>query len=96
MFAFLGWLIIGLVAGALARLLVPGRQPMGLFMTVLLGLIGSVVGGFVSSLIFGHDPMDPGFHPAGLIMSTVGAIAALALYLAVVRRRRIDQPVTRR
>jgi uncharacterized membrane protein YeaQ/YmgE (transglycosylase-associated protein family) len=90
MFGFLAWLIIGLVAGALARLLVPGRQPMGLFMTMLLGLIGSMVGGFVSSLIFGYDPTDPGFHPGGLIMSTLGAIVALALYLRVSRTRRIS------
>ena len=89
MFAFLGWLIIGLVAGALARLMVPGRQPMGLFMTMLLGLVGSLVGGFVSSLIFGYDPTVPGFHPGGLIMSTLGAILALALYVRGSRHRRI-------
>jgi uncharacterized membrane protein YeaQ/YmgE (transglycosylase-associated protein family) len=63
---------------------------MGLFMTMLLGLIGSIVGGFVSSLIFGYDPVDPGFHPGGLIMSTLGAIVALALYLRAARTRRIS------
>lgn len=89
MFGFIGWLIIGLIAGALARLMIPGRQPMGLFMTMLLGLVGSIVGGFVSSLIFGYDPADPGFHPGGLIMSTLGAIAALALYIRGARHRRI-------
>jgi uncharacterized membrane protein YeaQ/YmgE (transglycosylase-associated protein family) len=90
MFGFLAWIIVGLVAGGLARLIIPGRQPMGLFMTMLLGLIGSVVGGFVSSLIFGYDPTDPGFHPAGLIMSTLGAIVALALYLRTSRHSRIS------
>jgi uncharacterized membrane protein YeaQ/YmgE (transglycosylase-associated protein family) len=90
MFGFIGWLIIGLIAGALARLLVPGRQPMGLFMTMLLGLIGSIAGGFISSLIFGYDPTDPGFHPGGLIMSTLGAIAALAVYIRTSRHRRIN------
>lgn len=90
MFGFIGWLIIGLVAGALARLMVPGRQSMGIFMTMLLGLIGSLIGGFVSSLLFGYDPADPGFHPAGLIMSTLGAIVALALYIKVSRRRRLS------
>lgn len=87
MLGFVWWLIIGLVAGGLARLLVPGRQPMGLFLTMLLGLVGSVVGGFVSSLVFGYDPRDPGFHAGGLIMSTLGAIAVLAIYLLSVRRR---------
>jgi len=87
MLGFFWWLIIGLVAGGLARLLMPGRQPMGLFVTMLLGLVGSIIGGFVSSLIVGYDPMDPGFHAGGLIMSTLGAIAALALYLRSTRRR---------
>jgi uncharacterized membrane protein YeaQ/YmgE (transglycosylase-associated protein family) len=81
MFAFIGWLIIGVIAGGLARLLTPGRQPMGLLTTMVLGLIGSVVGGFLSSLIFGYDPADPGFHPAGLVMSTIGAIIVLVLYV---------------
>ena len=85
MFAFIGWMIIGLVAGALARLLLPGRQPMGLLMTMILGLVGSMVGGFISSLIFGYDPADPGFHPAGLIMSTIGAVIVLALYVRYTR-----------
>ncbi len=81
MFSFMWWLIVGLVAGALARLFVPGRQPMGLLMTMILGLVGSVIGGFISSLIFGYDPTDPGFHTGGIIMSTIGAVIALAIYL---------------
>lgn len=96
MFALLGWLVIGLVAGALARLLVPGRQPMGLFMTILLGLIGSVLGGFVSSLIFGYDPTDPGFHPGGLIMSTIGGNRRTLPLSGIAKRRRIAQPMDRR
>jgi uncharacterized membrane protein YeaQ/YmgE (transglycosylase-associated protein family) len=89
MFAFLGWLIVGLIAGALARLLVPGRQPMGMLMTMILGLIGSLVGGFMSSLIFGRDPMETTIHASGLIMSTIGAVIVLALYVAYARRRTI-------
>jgi uncharacterized membrane protein YeaQ/YmgE (transglycosylase-associated protein family) len=87
MFSFIGWLIIGLIAGALARLLVPGRQSMGLMMTMILGLVGSIIGGIVGALLFGHDPRDPGFHPAGLIGSTLGAILVLAIYLRSTRRR---------
>lgn len=77
---------MGLVAGLLARALVPGRQPMGWVMTVVLGLVGSVIGGFLSSLLFGTDPREPGFHAGGLIMSTVGAVIVLGLYVAYVRR----------
>ena len=85
MLAFMWWLIIGLVAGGLARLLMPGRQPMGMIMTMVLGLVGSMVGGFISSLIWGYDMRDPGFHASGLLMSTVGAVLVLALFLRVNR-----------
>lgn len=87
MLGFFWWLIIGLVAGLLARFLVPGGQPMGWLMTTGLGLLGSVIGGFVSSLVFGTDPRDPGFHAAGLIMSTIGAVVVLALYVGYSQRR---------
>ncbi len=56
MLSFIWWIIIGLVAGLIARLLVPGRQPMGWLLTIGLGLLGSVVGGFISSAMFGTDP----------------------------------------
>jgi uncharacterized membrane protein YeaQ/YmgE (transglycosylase-associated protein family) len=80
------WLLIGVVAGLLARMLVPGRQPMGWLMTMVLGLIGSVVGGFFSSLIWSTDPLAPGFHVGGLVMSTLGAIIVLGLYVAYTQR----------
>ena len=91
MLGFVWWIIIGLVAGLLGRLLVPGPQPMGWLLTIVLGLVGSVVGGFVSSLIFGTDPMEPGFHAGGLIMSTIGAVIVLVLY-SVLQKRRISGP----
>lgn len=65
-------MIIGLVAGGLARLLIPGKQPMGLLLTMILGLVGSVIGGLISTVIFGYNAGDPGFHTGGLLMSTVG------------------------
>jgi uncharacterized membrane protein YeaQ/YmgE (transglycosylase-associated protein family) len=86
MAGFIWWLLIGLVAGLLARMLIPGRQSMGLVMTMVLGLVGSVVGGFVAWLVFGTDPRDPGFHAGSLIMSTVGAVIVLGLYVAFTRR----------
>jgi uncharacterized membrane protein YeaQ/YmgE (transglycosylase-associated protein family) len=89
MFSLLGWVVIGLIAGALARLLIPGRQSMGIFMTMLLGIVGSFVGGFISSLIFGRDPMEPTIHGSGLIMSTIGAVVLLGLYVAYARRRAV-------
>jgi uncharacterized membrane protein YeaQ/YmgE (transglycosylase-associated protein family) len=86
MFGFIWWLMIGLVAGGLARLLVPGQQAMGLFLTMILGLVGSVVGGLISTVVYGYSPTDPGFHTSGLIMSTFGAVIALGVYVAFARR----------
>jgi uncharacterized membrane protein YeaQ/YmgE (transglycosylase-associated protein family) len=86
MLEFVWWLIVGAVAGGLARLLIPGRQPLGLLWTIVLGLLGSAVGGYISSLLYEYDPMEPGFHLAGLGMSVVGSILLLGAYVAFSRR----------
>jgi uncharacterized membrane protein YeaQ/YmgE (transglycosylase-associated protein family) len=74
----IGWLILGLVAGALARLLVPGRDPMGWLGTLLLGLAGSMVGGFLADLLFDDEAI-------GLFGSVVGAVLVLLVYNAWAR-----------
>lgn len=80
-------IIIGLIAGALARLLVPGRDPMSIGATIVLGIIGSFVGGFLAYLLFGKDH-DKGFvQPSGIIGSVIGAIICLLIYRAVTGRR---------
>jgi len=76
-------IVIGLIAGALARLVVPGKQSMSIGMTILLGVIGSFVGGFLGYLIFGKDAGDGFLQPAGIIGSIIGAIIVLIIYLAV-------------
>lgn len=86
---FIWWLIIGLIAGGLARLMVPGRQPMGLLMTMALGLVGSFVGGFISWAILGENPADPGIHAGGLIMSTLGAVITLIIYVNYAQKGRV-------
>ena len=73
-------IVIGLIAGAIARLVVPGRQNISIPMTILLGIIGSFVGGFLGFLIFQHDAVDGFFQPAGIIGSVIGAIIVLFLY----------------
>ena len=79
MFAFIWWMVIGLVAGLLARLFVPGRQPMGIFMTMLLGMAGSLIGGFLSSVVFGYGPQDTTIHAGGLFIATGGAMVLLII-----------------
>ena len=80
-------IIVGLIAGAVARLLVPGRQEMSIPMTILLGIIGSFVGGFLGYLIFGKDSASGFFQPSGLIGSIIGAIVVLLIWMQVGNRR---------
>lgn len=79
MFSFIWWLIIGLIAGALARLIMPGRDAMGLIATMLLGIVGSILGGLVSWAIWGADQTG-GFRPAGLLLSIIGAVIVLWIW----------------
>ena len=77
-------LLIGLVSGALARALVPGKDPMAWWQTMLLGVVGSYVGGFVGSLFpGGRSPLDLG--PSNIILSVIGAIIALLVWRRVKR-----------
>jgi uncharacterized membrane protein YeaQ/YmgE (transglycosylase-associated protein family) len=78
----IGLLLIGLIAGALARALVPGRDPMGIGATIVLGVAGSFVGGFLARLLFASQETT-----AGLVGSVIGAIILLLAYNAVTRRR---------
>ncbi|MEX0796405.1 MAG: GlsB/YeaQ/YmgE family stress response membrane protein [Acidimicrobiia bacterium] len=77
------WLLVGLIAGALARFLVPGKDPMGWGGTLILGLIGSLVGGFLGNLVRDGD-FD--VTSAGLIGSVIGAVIALLIYRALKNR----------
>ena len=72
-------IIIGLIAGAVARLLIPGRDPIGLLGTIVLGIVGSFVGGFLQNLIQYHNLSIHSFHPVGIIGSIIGAIVVLIL-----------------
>jgi uncharacterized membrane protein YeaQ/YmgE (transglycosylase-associated protein family) len=80
-------LIVGLLAGALARLLVPGPDPMSLPATWLLGVLGSFVGGFLAYVLFGADINDGAVQTSGIIGSVIGAIILLLIYRAIQRRR---------
>jgi uncharacterized membrane protein YeaQ/YmgE (transglycosylase-associated protein family) len=83
MFGILGWIIFGLVVGVIAKLLMPGRDPGGLVVTMLLGIVGAVLGGWIGRAAGLYTPGEP----AGFVMATLGAIVLLVIYRAVVRRR---------
>lgn len=72
-------IIVGLIAGLLARLLVPGRDPMGILGTMLLGIVGSFVGGFLENMIEFHTFSIHQFHATGIIGSIIGAVVLLLL-----------------
>ena len=72
-------ILIGLLAGAVARLVVPGRDPMGILATIVLGIVGSFVGGFIWNLIQYHRLAPHKFHLAGILGSILGAILVLVI-----------------
>jgi uncharacterized membrane protein YeaQ/YmgE (transglycosylase-associated protein family) len=82
MFGILGWIIFGLIVGALAKLLMPGKDPGGYLVTTLLGIAGAVVGGFLGRAMGLYGPEDP----AGFVMALIGAVVLLALYRMLVKR----------
>ena len=82
MMGLLGWAIFGLIVGALAKLVMPGKDPGGIIVTMLLGIVGAVVGGYVGQAIGLYGPGEP----AGFIMSTIGAVLLLFLYRMFTRK----------
>jgi uncharacterized membrane protein YeaQ/YmgE (transglycosylase-associated protein family) len=80
-------IVVGAIAGALARLIVPGRQNMSILATIALGIVGSFVGGFLGYLLFGKDASEGLLQPSGIIGSIIGAVIALVIYIQVSQRR---------
>jgi len=83
MFGILGWIVFGLVVGALAKLVMPGRDPGGIIVTMLLGIVGAVLGGFLGRSMGLYGPQEA----AGFLMSFLGAIVVLMIYRLLFRRR---------
>ncbi len=77
-------LIVGLFVGAIAKLIMPGKDPGGIIITMLLGIVGSVLAGFIGRALGVYHPGDVG---PGIIASIVGAVIVLAIYRAVFRRK---------
>jgi uncharacterized membrane protein YeaQ/YmgE (transglycosylase-associated protein family) len=76
-------IVVGLIAGALARLVIPGKQSMSIVMTIVLGIVGSFVGGFLGYLIFHADAAHGFLQPSGIIGSVIGAVVVLLIWSRV-------------
>jgi uncharacterized membrane protein YeaQ/YmgE (transglycosylase-associated protein family) len=83
MFGIIGWIIFGLIVGVIAKLLMPGRDPGGLIVTCLIGIVGAVIGGFIGRSIGFYGPGGG----AGLLMSILGAVILLFVYRRLVVSR---------
>ncbi len=82
-YGILGWVVIGLLAGGLAKLLMPGKDPGGCIITILLGVAGALLAGFLGRAVGWYGPGDG----AGFIAAVIGAFVILFLYRLVLRRR---------
>ena len=85
--AIIGWIIFGVIAGAIAKLLMPGKDPGGFIVTVLLGIAGALVGGFIGRALWGSSGVND-WSIGSFALAIVGAIVLLALYRLIVGRRR--------
>ena len=95
MFAIIGWIVFGALAGLIAKALMPGKDPGGCIITILLGIAGAVIGGFIGRALLGYgtathgdtrDLSQPGFLMR-LVLSVVGAVILLAIYRLIKGRR---------
>ena len=82
MIGILGWVVFGLIVGAVAKLVMPGRDPGGLLVTIALGIAGAVVGGFLGSVLGLYRSGEP----AGFVMATLGAVLLLFAYRRIASR----------
>ena len=82
----IGWIILGLLAGALAKAILPGDDPGGIIITTIVGVVGALVGGFVAKVLGFGDPIDEFFDWSTWLAAIIGAIALLLIYRAIVGR----------
>jgi uncharacterized membrane protein YeaQ/YmgE (transglycosylase-associated protein family) len=81
----LSWIFLGLIAGAIAKFIVPGRDPGGIFVTIIIGIAGAILGGFVGSLV-GFGRIEA-FNFGGILIATLGAILLLVIYHMLRKQR---------
>ncbi len=83
----IAFIVLGLLAGAIAKIIMPGEDPGGIIVTALIGVAGALVGGFLASAIFGAHPLDDFFDVSTWLTAILGAIVLLAVYRVTIGRR---------
>jgi uncharacterized membrane protein YeaQ/YmgE (transglycosylase-associated protein family) len=83
----IAFIILGLLAGIIAKALLPGDDPGGFIITTIIGIVGALLGGFLAAAIFGGDPLDEFFDISTWITAIIGSIILLLIYRAVTGRR---------
>ena len=83
----IGWILLGLLAGVIAKAILPGDDPGGFIITTIIGVVGAILGGLIARALGLGDPIDEFFDISTWIAAIVGAIVLLAIYRAVVGRR---------
>jgi len=86
----LGWIVLGLIAGAIAKLIMPGDDPGGILVTMLLGIVGAVVGGFLGSRIFGIG-LQTFWNLQTWIVAIIGSLILLIVYRLIAGRRTVSR-----
>ena len=85
----LGWIVLGLIAGAIAKLIMPGDDPGGILVTMLLGIVGAVIGGFLGSRIFGIG-LQTFWNLQTWIVAIIGSLILLGIYRLIIGRRAVS------
>jgi uncharacterized membrane protein YeaQ/YmgE (transglycosylase-associated protein family) len=85
--SIIAFILLGLLAGWIAKALLPGDDPGGLIITTLIGVAGAILGGFLAGALFGADPMDEFFDISSWLTAIVGAVILLVIYRMVAGRR---------
>ena len=85
----LGWIVLGLLAGAIAKAILPGDDPGGIIVTMIIGIVGAILGGFLANWLFNVDALDNFFDWSTWLTAIVGAIILLLLYRLFAGRRRV-------
>jgi uncharacterized membrane protein YeaQ/YmgE (transglycosylase-associated protein family) len=86
----IAFIILGLLAGIIAKAVLPGDDPGGLIVTTIIGVIGAILGGFLAGVLFNADPMDEFFDISSWLTAIVGAIILLVIYRMVAGRRPVS------